>query len=93
MLDEPQTPEEGDSPVEPKPIAEEASPADPAAAPEQASTETPANQPTGEPEKEQPEEAGPKPRTRRKAAPKKEVDAAAADPVADEDNSSQPTLF
>ena len=92
VIGESETPAEDDTPEEPKPVAQEALPAEPVEGPAQDSPEATESQPATEAEKELPEEA-PKPRSRRKAAPKKEDDDAPADPATVEDNSSQPTLF
>ncbi|MBR3744722.1 MAG: ATP-dependent zinc metalloprotease FtsH [Bacteroidales bacterium] len=91
VIDGSQTLAVEDSPVEQKPVAEETSPTDSTDAPEPESPAVPASQATVEPEKEQSEESELKPRARRKAAPRQET--GETDPVVEEDNSSQPTLF
>ncbi len=93
MLEEPEAPAVEDSPVDPEPSVQGDLPSAPAGEPLPASHEDTADKPSDEPDKTVPDEAGPKPRTRRKAAPRKETGEAAADPVTVEDNSSQPTLF
>ena len=91
VIDGSQTLAVEDSPVEQKPVAEETSPTDSTDAPEPESPAVPASQATVEPEKEQSEESELEPRARRKAAPRQET--GETDPVVEEDNSSQPTLF
>lgn len=98
MLEEPQASAVEDSPVEdshvaPEPSAQGDLPSEPAGEPLPASHEAPADNPSDESDNTVPDEAGPKPRARRKAAPRKETGEAASDPVAVEDNSTQPTLF